>query len=112
MHKYPLLTKETLDKEVHNIHSEFMISYNSEIRRVNEILCENMDDKHPFNVFGAGNLTTLSGNWSVGAISSTVQKGRNLGLARSVQLEFIGPASQKWGVNSIGYKYQSRRVKG
>jgi len=59
MHKYPLLTKETLDKEVHNIHSEFMISYNSEIRRVNEILCENMDDKHPFNVFGAGNLTTL-----------------------------------------------------
>jgi len=52
------------------------------------------------------------GDWSVGAISSTVQKGRNLGLARSVQLEFIGPASQKWGVNSIGYKYQSRRVKG
>jgi len=51
-------------------------------------------------------------DWSVGAISSTVQKGRNLGLARSVQLEFIGPASQKWGVNSIGYKYQSRRVKG
>jgi len=59
MHKHPLLTKETLDKEVHNIQSEFMISYNSEIRRVNEVLCENMDPKHPFNVFGAGNLTTL-----------------------------------------------------
>ncbi len=51
-------------------------------------------------------------NWSVGAISSTVKTGRNLGLARSVQLEFIGPSSQKWGINSIGYKYQSRRVKG
>ena len=52
------------------------------------------------------------GNWSSGAVSSTVQKGRNLGLARTVQLEFIGPSSQKWGLNSIGYKYQSRRVKG
>lgn len=51
-------------------------------------------------------------NWSVGAISSTVKTGRNLGLARCVQLEFIGPSSQKWGLNSIGYKYQSRRVKG
>ena len=51
-------------------------------------------------------------NWSVGAISSTVKTGRNLGLARCVQLEFIGPSSQKWGINSIGYKYQARRVKG
>lgn len=51
-------------------------------------------------------------NWSSGAVSSTVVAGRNLGLARSVQLEFIGPSAKKWGVNSIGYKYQSRRVKG
>ena len=50
--------------------------------------------------------------WSSGAISSTVKTGRNLGLARTVQLEFIGPSSQKWGINSIGYKYNSRRVKG
>lgn len=51
-------------------------------------------------------------NWSSGAISSIVKTGRNLGLARTVQLEFIGPSSQKWGINSIGYKYNSRRVKG
>ena len=51
-------------------------------------------------------------NWSSGAISSTVKTGRNLGLARTVQLEFVGPSSQKWGINSIGYKYNSRRVKG
>lgn len=51
-------------------------------------------------------------DWSSGAISSTVKTGRNLGLARTVQLEFIGPSSQKWGINSIGYKYNSRRVKG
>lgn len=51
-------------------------------------------------------------NWSRGAASSAVRAGRNLGLARSIQLEFIGPPSQSWGVNSIGYKYQARRVKG
>lgn len=51
-------------------------------------------------------------DWSAGAVSSTVKTGRNLGLARAVQLEFIGPAGQLWGVNSIGYKYQARRVKG
>jgi len=51
-------------------------------------------------------------DWSSGAISSKVIAGRNLGLARSIQLEFIGPASKKWGVNSIGYKYQARRIKG
>lgn len=51
-------------------------------------------------------------DWSSGAISSKFLTGRNLGLARSIQLEFIGPASQKWGINSIGYKYNARRVKG
>lgn len=51
-------------------------------------------------------------DWARGAISSKVISGRNLGLARSVQLEFIGPSSDKWGINSIGYKYQARRIKG
>jgi hypothetical protein len=51
-------------------------------------------------------------NWSAGAVSSTLVAGRNLGLARSIQLEFIGPSAKRWGLNSIGLKYQSRRVKG
>lgn len=51
-------------------------------------------------------------DWASGAASSIVLAGRNLGLARCVQLEFIGPSSQKWGINSIGYKYQARRIKG
>ena len=51
-------------------------------------------------------------NWSQGAISSIVLTGNNLGLARTVQMEFTGPAGEKWGINSIGYKFQSRRVKG
>lgn len=51
-------------------------------------------------------------NWSQGAISSIVLTGNNLGLARTVQMEFTGPSAEKWGINSIGYKFQSRRVKG
>lgn len=51
-------------------------------------------------------------NWSSGAISSTILTGSNLGLAKCIQLEFNGPTGQKWGINSIGYKYQARKVKG
>jgi hypothetical protein len=51
-------------------------------------------------------------NWSSGTPSSTVITGKNLGLARSVQLKFTGPSGILWGVNSIGYKFQPRRVKG
>ena len=51
-------------------------------------------------------------NWSTGAISSTILTGSNLGLAKCIQLEFNGPSGQKWGINSIGYKYQARKVKG
>jgi len=52
------------------------------------------------------------GSWGSGVASSVVLTGRNLGLARCVQLQFTGPAGQFWGINSIGYKYQGRRVKG
>ncbi len=51
-------------------------------------------------------------DWASGAASSKVLAGRNLGLARAIQLEFVGPSQQRWGVNSIGYKYQARRIKG
>ena len=52
------------------------------------------------------------GLWGSGAASSVVLTGRNLGLARCIQLQFTGPSGQFWGLNSIGYKYQGRRVKG
>jgi hypothetical protein len=51
-------------------------------------------------------------NWATGAVSSVVLTGSNLGLARTVQIEFNGPLGQKWGINSIGYKFQSRMAKG
>lgn len=60
-------------------------------------------------VWGTG---LWGGKWGFGAASSLVLSGRNLGLARAVQMEFTGPSGQYWGLNSIGYKYQGRRVKG
>ena len=50
--------------------------------------------------------------WGAGAASAVVVTGSNLGLARTVQLELSGQVGQKWGINSIGYKFQPRRVKG
>jgi hypothetical protein len=60
-------------------------------------------------VWGAG---VWGDSWSSGATSSKLLTGSNLGLAKTVQLEFNGPTGQSWGLNSIGYKYQRRRVKG
>jgi hypothetical protein len=60
-------------------------------------------------IYGSGLWGEL---WGSGAASSVVATGRNLGLARCIQLQFTGPPSQFWGINSIGYKYQGRRVKG
>jgi hypothetical protein len=60
-------------------------------------------------VWGSSNWGS---NWSSGAVSSLLVTGSNLGLAQTVQLEFDGPLGQLWGLNSIGYKYQSRQVKG
>jgi len=50
--------------------------------------------------------------WGGAAESSIILKGANLGLASSVQLKFDGPLNQTWGINSIGYKFQLRKVKG
>ncbi len=53
-----------------------------------------------------------TGIWAVGAASSVIRTGKNLGMARTVQLQFTGPLNQAWGINSIGYKFNSRRVGG
>lgn len=50
--------------------------------------------------------------WGSGLSTNSVVTGKNLGLARSVQIQLTGPAGQSWGINSIGYKYQGRRIKG
>jgi len=53
-----------------------------------------------------------SGYWGVAAAGAQVLKGSNLGLARSVQLLFTGPTGYYWGLDSIAYKFNTRKVTG
>jgi hypothetical protein len=56
---------------------------------------------------------SVSGSvWSSGVVSSTIKTAKNLGLAKTVQLRFSGELGKPWGLNSIGYKWSPRRVKG
>jgi hypothetical protein len=51
-------------------------------------------------------------NWGAKAEGGIVVRGSNLGLARSVQLLFTGPAGLSWGIDSIAYKFNTRKVTG
>ena len=53
-----------------------------------------------------------TGLWGSGAASAVVVTGSNLGLARAVQLLFTGPTGSPWGLDSIAYKYNNRKVTG
>ncbi|QGH73544.1 MAG: stabilization protein [Podoviridae sp. ctDWo9] len=52
-----------------------------------------------------------SGLWGVASEGASVKEGRNLGLARSVQLLLTGPSTGEWGIDSITYKYNNRKVR-
>ena len=52
------------------------------------------------------------GYWGVAAAGAQVLRGSNLGLARSVQLLFTGPTGFYWGIDSIAYKFNTRKVSG
>ena len=53
-----------------------------------------------------------TGVWGLEAEGVAVRSGRNLGLARSVQLLLTGPQAGNWGFDSITYKYNNRKVTG
>lgn len=53
-----------------------------------------------------------TGLWGIQSEGVAVRSGRNLGLARSVQLLFTGPTNGGWGIDSITYKYNNRKVSG
>jgi hypothetical protein len=61
-------------------------------------------------VWGAG--AWGYGSWGVMAQGAQVLRGANLGLARSVQLLFTGPSGKYWGIDSISYKFNARKVTG
>ncbi len=48
--------------------------------------------------------------WGAPNRGSQLIRGRNMGLARSVQVEFVGPTGLPWGINSCTFKYSPRRV--
>jgi hypothetical protein len=50
--------------------------------------------------------------WGYDAEGAQVLKGNNLGYARSVQLLLTGPVGLFWGIDSIAYKYNVRKVTG
>lgn len=52
-----------------------------------------------------------AGTWGAPNVGSQVVTGRGIGLVRSVQLEFTGPVSRTWGINSYSLKYNPRKVK-
>lgn len=49
--------------------------------------------------------------WGANAEGAQFQRGANLGLARAIQLKINGEAGKPWGVNSISYKYNPRKVR-
>jgi hypothetical protein len=53
-----------------------------------------------------------SGEWGVQAQGGQLYRGTNLGLARSVQLLFTGPTGNSWGIDSVSYKFNTRKVTG
>lgn len=61
----------------------------------------------------AGSAVEYEGNvWSNDTLGGSIKTARNLGLCKTVQLRFSGETKKPWGINSIGYKWVPRRIKG
>lgn len=60
-----------------------------------------------------GSATEYEGSlWSNQTLGGSIKTAKNLGLCKTVQLRFSGESAKPWGINSIGYKWVPRRVKG
>jgi len=57
-------------------------------------------------------LPTYGSVWSTDVLGGSIKTASNLGMAKTVQLRFVGELTKPWGINSIGYKWVPRRVKG
>jgi hypothetical protein len=58
-----------------------------------------------------GNAGWNEANWGASATGAAFAVGKSLGLARSVQLRIQGEGGKPWGVNSITYKFNPRKVR-
>lgn len=50
-------------------------------------------------------------DWGESATGAVFAKGSNMGLARSVQLKISSDGGKPWGINSIAYKFNPRKVR-
>lgn len=48
--------------------------------------------------------------WGAQNVGSQIMRGRSIGLAKSIQLEFQGGPGIPWGINSFTLKYNPRKV--
>jgi len=49
--------------------------------------------------------------WGADPTGAQFVRGGNLGSARAIRLKMSGPGGKPWGVNSITYKYNPRRIR-
>ena len=62
--------------------------------------------------FEPAGLPAYGSVWSTDVLGGSIKTASNLGMAKTVQLRFVGELTKPWGINSIGYKWVPRRVKG
>lgn len=50
-------------------------------------------------------------SWGLAPSGGSIERGSSLGASPAIQLEFVGQAGRRWGVNAIVLKYLLRRVR-
>lgn len=100
-----VVKQSSVDSEISvRVYRDYEEAEGSEIREYSVLI--------PASSSGAlwGSFLWGSASWGSANAGSQLVKGRNMGLARSVQVEFEGPLAKKWGINSCTLKYSPRKV--
>lgn len=112
-----LVMRETETNELVNVKvfHDYQEAVGSQKREFNIILNSTsvgMEwDTDNWTLEGAGE-DVFSSVWANDVLGGSIKTAQNLGLAKTVQLRFSGEQLKPWGINSIGYKWVPRRVKG
>jgi len=100
----PLLRCEDIDSQIEVIEKEKILSEKEDIRRVIQILKENIKTEHPYKKFSIGSEKTLSGEQSVNIYAKVTQFFEKYYLANFMKLVVISRKNMKDAV----IKYFSR----
>jgi len=100
-----------------NVQVEVYYNFNNKLKtRTQTIALRPRLSGGTYSTDGSGGVygTAVYGENTEGA---SVYKARRLGRAKSIQLHFVGKPTalytgEKWGINSIAYKYKRRNIKG